>query len=123
MICPSLPQIDYEAFASKMANAIRVDRCESCWTEVINLRGESFDRTVKALKDAGFPREAGELREVSLNKLMWEAYARATFCAHEEVFRGQKSQDGSPKLKHLQYVTKATEAWWKKREFSGAVLL
>jgi DNA repair photolyase len=123
MICPSLPQEDYIQFAKEIYQAIRGERCEGYWTEVINLRGESFDRTVKALKDSGFNHDAGELREVSLNKLAWEAYARATFSAHAEVLRGQKSPDGAPKLKHLQYVTKDTRDWWAARQNEGAILL
>jgi hypothetical protein len=122
MICPSLPQSGaegYENFAADMAAAIRIDRCETCWAEVINLRGESFDRTCKALWDAGFFKEAQALKKVSLGKfatLDWEEYARCTFLAHTHFIPPAK-------LRFLQYVNKDNFAWWKEREPYGAVLL
>ena len=45
MLCPSLPQRDYPQFARDMAAAIRWERCEHIWAEVLNARGESFQRT------------------------------------------------------------------------------
>lgn len=41
MICPSLPQDNYDKFAKEITRAIRVDKCEHVWAEVINLRGKS----------------------------------------------------------------------------------
>ena len=64
MICPSLPQEDYRAFAATMSRAIRADRCEHVWAEGMNLRGRSFKRTINALQSAGYAREAGRLSEV-----------------------------------------------------------
>lgn len=123
MICPSLPQDSYHAFSLEMAAAIRFDRCESVWSEVMNLRGESFTRTVEALASAGFKDEATRLAYVSHNKEAWEAYARATFLAHADIYQGHQSPDGSPKLRHLQYVTSKTKAWWETQKSNGAVLL
>ena len=85
MICPSLPQDNYSSFAADMAAAIRADRCEHVWAEVINVRGESFTRTQAALRVAGFDREAARLELVSTDKSEWEAYARRTFLAHAGV--------------------------------------
>ncbi len=118
MICPSLPQDDYEKFARQMAAAIRVDRCEHVWAEVINLRGRSFKRTVEALERAGFSREAEQLTSVSGSgkKEAWEAYARATFEAHAKVIPAHK-------LRFLQYVTPDTRQWWSERKDQGAVVL
>ena len=125
MICPSLPhwapgmkqQQAYIGWAAEMAAAIRADRCEHVWAEVINLRGESFVRTETALRAAGFGAMADELQWVSYNKEEWEEYARATFLAHA----GIPANRG--KLRFLQYVTKATRAWWEAHREQGAVVL
>ncbi len=119
MICPSLPQSDeigYDQFALDMAVAIRADRCEHVWAEVINLRGESFTRTIRALRDAGFNSAAEWLIKVQ-DKDEWEKYSRATFNAHANI------TSNMGKLRFLQYVNKDNFAWWKERESLGAVLL
>lgn len=116
MICPSLPQRDYHEFSKAMMAAIRAEKCEHVWAEVINVRGESFARTMKCLRDAGFEAEADLLRGVTLFKPNWETYARATFQAHA---------DNCPpgKLRFLQYTTQATDEWWHGQVVWGAVLL
>ena len=116
MICPSLPQRDYRGFAQDMANAIRWDRCEHVWAEVLNARGESFDRTFNALMGAGFEWEAQALKTVSTNKEAWEQYARDTFEAHASIYPPGK-------LRFLQYVVNSTRAWWTDRQDQGAILL
>ena len=60
---------------------------------------------------------------VSTDKAEWEKYARATFLAHATVYHGQTSPDGSPKLRHLQYVTKEVKPWWEAQIANGAILL
>ena len=116
MVCPSLPQADYPKFAREMATAIRADRCEHVWAEVINLRGESFKRTINALCDGGFNEEAEWLAEAGDCKWKWELYAKATFLAHADVLaRG--------KLRFLQYVTPETRPWWTSKAWRGAVVL
>jgi hypothetical protein len=62
MICPSLPQSDYLAFASEAAHKLRVDRCEEVWAEVVNVRGESLHATITALQGAGLLSEAFQPR-------------------------------------------------------------
>lgn len=116
MICPSLPQEDYFAFSRKIADAIRVDRCERVWAECINLRGESFDKTIAALLAGEFSEEAHRLLIVSQDKKDWERYTRSTFEAHANSIPANK-------LRFLQYVTKDTHAWWGARKAQGAVLL
>jgi len=119
MVCPSLPQDHYAKFAADMAAALRYDRMEHVWAEVINARGESFQRTFKALVDAGFHHEADMLRNVSTDqdaKLWWERYARATFEEHRRVCPPDK-------LRFLQYVTNDTRAWWESQRSIGAVIL
>jgi len=123
MICPSLPQEDYGVFARDMATAIRADRCEHVWAEVINARGESFLRTYSALADATYQTEAEAFRTISQDKSEWEKYARDTFLAHASIYAGQLGPDRTPKLRFLQYVTKDTEPWWKERIAQGAILL
>ena len=121
MICPSLPlanPADYAVFAGNCAKALRTDKCEHVWAEVINVRGESMLRTCAALQAAGFTEEAARLKLVSEDKVAWEDYARRTFEAHAEVYRGEPG-----KLRFLQYVNKASRPYWEARVGDGAILL
>jgi DNA repair photolyase len=121
MICPSFPQAkpgDYLTFAKEIADAIRVDRCEHIWAEVINVRGKSFTRTMAALTAAGHTAEAARLATVCgpKSKVPWEEYARLTFQAHTHFIPAEK-------LRFLQYVKEGTQDWWQARQSQGAVLL
>jgi DNA repair photolyase len=118
MICPSLPQRDYLQFAGQMAAAIRADRCEHVWAEVINLRGESFRRTLSALASSQHLDECTALRTVADDRDAWEQYARATFQAHAAVYSRQRG-----KLRFLQYVTAHSRPWWEAQKENGAILL
>ena len=121
MICPSLPlatAADYPAFARNCAEALRAEKCQHVWAEVINVRGESMLRTCAALRKAGFNDEAGRLERVSSDKEAWEDYARQTFEAHAEVYQGEPG-----KLRFLQYVNKASRPYWEARVGDGAILL
>jgi DNA repair photolyase len=118
MICPSLPQDDYDAFARRAAEAVRVDRCEHIWAEILNVRGDSLRRTCAALRQKGFLHEADMLDRVSgpgQNDAR-ESYARATFLAHAAYVPPEK-------LRFLQYVQKGHAEWWSAQEAHGAVLL
>jgi len=118
MICPSLPQAEYESFSSEICEAIRVDRCEHIWAEVINVRGDSFIRTLAALDTAGLSDEAIRLSSVSGpgNRTNWENYARDTFVAHTQNIPPHK-------LRFLQYVTPESRLWWANQQNKGALLL
>lgn len=118
MICPSLPQDDYDKFSREICEAIRADKCEHVWAEVINLRGESFTRTRNALKAADCEKEAQMLSRVCGPGASerWEQYARATFLAHAKNIPPQK-------LRFLQYVKRDTIDWWRQQKTNGAVLL
>ena len=118
MICPSLPQLDYDyaTFSKGICDAIRVDKCEHVWAEVINVRGQSLTRTVGALKDAGLDIEALLLNEVQSDGDNWEMYARGTFLAHAENVPAEK-------LRFLQYIDKQSAPWWAEHRESGAVLI
>jgi DNA repair photolyase len=116
MVCPSLPHRGYRKFAEDMLTALRADRCEHVWGEVINVRGESMVRTVKALSDAGFKDSADLLTQVSTDKAKWESYARKTFEAFSDLIP-------LGKYRFLQYTVKATEDWWRSNIDRGAVLL
>jgi len=118
MICPSLPQDDYDSFSGEICTAIRVDRCEHVWAEVLNVRGDSLAKTLQALRDAGLDAEAKRLEAVFGPKAKgaWEEYARSTFMAHT-------SNVPAAKLRFLQYITPKTAGWWKDQIPSGAVLL
>jgi DNA repair photolyase len=116
MICPSLPQTDYRGFARAMHEAIRADRCEHVWAEVMNVRGESLTRTVAALREGGYADDADRLHHVSTDPKAWEHYAQATFEAHAPLYRpGQ--------LRFLQYITKQSRDWWTARTAQGAIPL
>ncbi len=118
MICPSLPPYGrgHLQFSEEMAKALRPDKMEHVWAEVINVRGESFTRTIKALQDGGHWSQA-EALEWMRNKDQWEGWARLTFLAHADVF----TRPGQ--LRFLQYVTKDTREWWEARQNLGAVIL
>jgi DNA repair photolyase len=116
MLCPSIPQKDYNGFAQEMAEAIRADRCEHVWAEPINVRGASMQRTVSVLQASGFQEEARMLQAVSANRESWEEYSRATFLGHLPHYPPGK-------LRFLQYVTAANRPWWSQYQTRGAVLL
>jgi len=116
MICPSLPQTNYQKFAEEMRDTIRYELCEHVWAEVLNARGESFTRTFEALKSGGFDDIAEQFEAVSSDNAAWETYARNTFLAHTNCCEPEK-------LRFLQYVTKKTRQWWEERKILGAVVL
>ena len=121
MICPSLPydtQEEYDEFSRKMCEALRIDRCEHVWAEVINVRGDSLTATVDALSGAGYEAEAERLNAVSGagSKDEWEKYALMTFEAH-------KKHVPATKLRFLQYLKKDTLGCWSCLRKQGAVLL
>lgn len=118
MICPSLPQEDYDKFSREICAAIRVEKCEHVWAEPINVRGESLSKTLAALLDAGLETEAVRLAEVSgpQTAKAWEDYSRETFLAHTRNIP-------SGKLRFLQYIKLTTADWWAAQIKDGAVLL
>lgn len=121
MICPSLPQPDsiaYARFGMDAAAAIRADRVEHVWAEVINVRGESMRRTCDALTRSGHFQLSKLLEAVSTDPVKWEAYNRATFLAHTKALSPWPG-----KLRYLTYTTKESHDWWSERVGLGAVLL
>jgi DNA repair photolyase len=118
MICPSLPEDDYDQFARDMAAAIRVDRCEHVWAEVLNGRGTAIKRTCDALDKGGYAKEAESVRSLfgKRKRPVWERYSRDTFLAHTRYIPPEK-------LRFLQYVKPNTVDWWEQRRSQGAVLL
>lgn len=116
MVCPSLPQEDYLAFSRDIVSALRPEKCEHIWAEVINVRGESMTRTCNALREAGYPSIATRLQEVSESPEAWEQYSRDTFLAHTQTVPAGK-------LRFLQYLTPTNKDWWTAQVPHGAVLL
>jgi len=98
MICPFLPQDDYDKFAKEMAEAIRVEKCEHVWAEVFNGRGNNLVETVEVLRQSGFGREADLLSNVigADNVENWEDYWRSGYYALLKVIPAEK-------LRFLQY--------------------
>lgn len=121
MVCPSLPltsRADYYAFAAEAWAALRAWKCENVWAEVINVRGESMERTGTALERHGYQAEAALLRHVSTDRLAWEEYNRETFLAHRAALK-----DYPGKLRYLTYVSESTRSWWEGQKAKGAVIL
>jgi len=121
MICPSLPlsaRDEYRSFAARFATALRADRCEHVFAEVMNVRGESMLNTVLALRNGGFPVEAALVEAVSTDSDKWDAYNQETFEAHADVYAQSPG-----KLRYLVYTTKRTEAYWQRNVTRGAILL
>jgi DNA repair photolyase len=116
MICPILPQKEPEAYAARLAKAVRVDQCEHVWAEVLNVRGASMLNTIAALRAGGHTAEAQLLQEVSENREAWEIYAREMFLALANLIPARK-------LRFLQYVKKSTLDWWTAQAPRGAVVL
>ncbi len=116
MVCPSLPQTDYDGFSREMLAALRPEKLEHVWAEVINVRGDSMTNTCAALRAANYSREADALQEVSENREKWELYSRATFEAHAR-------HTPAGKLRFLQYATPSNRDWWLARAQQGAVVL
>ena len=116
MLCPSLPQKDYDEFSRELLAAVRAERVETVWAEVLNVRGDSITQTVGSLRAANFIAEADALKEVCSDREKWEAYSRATFEAHVR-------HAPAGKLRFLQYATKSNRDWWRARVPQGAVLL
>lgn len=118
MICPSLPQQDYQIFSEEACEAIRVDQCEHVWAEPINVRGRSLVKTLAALRSAGLEDEARRLAAVCGpgRGKAWEEYARQTFLAHSRNIPAEK-------LRFLQYIDSETAEWWSRQRSRGAVLL
>jgi DNA repair photolyase len=110
MICPSLPQEDYEAFAERASQAIRADRCEQAWAEVLNVRGKSL-KTCASLREGGFEKEAA-LERVREDRIFGEHYARERFLAHAKTLPPGK-------LRFLQYVEQGQNYWWITHEAKG----
>jgi DNA repair photolyase len=121
MLCPILPQ-PLEAFIEKATEAIRPEKCEHVWAEVLNVRGESMSRTLTALQRNSLHKAADDLRAISGEgkKAAWEQYARKTFLALAQAI---PKQNAGPRLRFLQYVTRQTEGWWRERVNEGAVPL
>lgn len=141
MLCPTLPQRNYTQFAQDLLHAIRPEKCEHIWAEVMNVRGDSLRNTISALHHAGYEWQASALQRVSQDTAAWEDYARRTFLALVSnleyrqppcKFSTPRYQDGhsidpagtiETRLRFLQYVTPKTRDWWRSREIHGAILL
>jgi len=117
MICPSLPQVNFQKFSDDICAAIRVDKCEHVWAEPMNCRGANFAKTHAALTAAGFTKEATMLAAVSGKGKgkAWDDYAWATFQAHTKNVPAAK-------LRFLHYP-KGQRKKWLPEVPKGAVLL
>jgi DNA repair photolyase len=116
MVCPVLPQKDYDQFAVEVAAKIRVGQCEHVWAEALNQRCDSLRATSLALRKAGRVDEADRVDAVAADRSAWEDYARKAFLALGKMVPPEK-------FRFLQYVTKDTRSWWEQQAAQGAVLL
>lgn len=121
MVCPSLPQAGlsgYVNFAAQARDTLRYDKLEHVYAEVINLRGESFTRTIAALHAAGLDEQAAALCRVAEDSSAWDDYNRTTFHAHAAA-----CEPWAGKLRYLTYTTPKDVEFWKSQVKEGAVLL
>lgn len=118
MLCPLLPQVDYEQYVAYALEQVRIDQCEHVWAEVINLRCDSLSATCEALEEGDFHVEAERLRGVCGpdSGPAWESYARSAFDALARRVPPEK-------LRFLQYAKPKDAAWWIGQEAGGAILL
>jgi hypothetical protein len=105
-------------FAADARRALRYEKCEHVWAEVINLRGDSFTRTIARLREGGFEPLARRIEDVSKDPEAWENYNRETFLAHAKV-----CEEFVGKLRFLTYVKPTNLGWWHKQIARGAVIL
>jgi DNA repair photolyase len=120
MLCPTLPQRNYTQSAQDLLHAIRPEKCEHIWAEVMNVRGDSLRNTIAALHHAGYEWQSNELQRVSQDTAAWEHYAHNTFLA---LVNTLPFSNIGKKLRFLQYVTPKTRDWWLSHEPDGAILL
>ncbi len=116
MVCPILPQENYDQFAQEVAKELRVGNCEHVWAEVINQRGNSLRATSQALREANRTKEADLVDKVVEDATAWEEYAQNTFLALQKVIPPEK-------FRFLQYVSKDALSWWQSKTKEGAILL
>ena len=121
MLCPILPQ-PMDQFVAQVEQLIRPEKCEHVWAEVINVRGQSMQKTLAGLQGAGLHHAAAELSAVcgEGSKPAWEAYARKSFLHLVAVIPRNATE---PKLRFLQYVTNSSADWWDQQVANGAVVL
>jgi DNA repair photolyase len=117
MLCPILPQ-DPVAYVEQVAALINLEACEHVWSEVLNRRGKSMQRTQEALRGAGLIDCAERLERIfgGGSTPLWEAYARSMFAALTAVLPANK-------LRFLQYVTDDSLGYWLAQQNFGAILL
>ena len=155
MLCPVLPQPNpaaYKAYAQAAMKAIRAERCEEIWSEVVNLRvgskapaqdsdeqrrRDSFKATLQALQDGGFDEQADLFKRVTgaEDPAAWEEYSRTMFealleAAPEQKDRrlvvGEKVKATQPKkLWWLHYPPGHTsiDEYWERQQVNGVLLL
>jgi hypothetical protein len=95
-----------------------MENCEHVWAEVLNRRGNSMERTARALEQAGLESWAERLHRVygKRSTPRWEAYARSTYAALSAVVPPEK-------LMYMQYVTPRSHEWWRGHVNLGALVL
>ena len=116
MLCPILPQADYDRFAHEVTTHIEIQQFEHVWAEVLNSRGESMNATIAALHRGGCKAEAALLEKAVRTRSAWDEYAQKTFLALTKIIPPEK-------LRFLQYVKVADYPFWEKHRHNGAVLL
>lgn len=128
MLCPVLPQGNYDDFAQAVVQQIDVNRCEHVWAEALNERMGALPSTAAALRRSAAKtsvteavrrrmlNQAERIDDVTASKEAWRNYAKNLFDSLATVVPKEK-------LKFLQYVTHDDVAEWRTRIPSGAILL
>ena len=118
MIGPSLPLDNYNAFAARTCEDIRVKKCEHVWVEVINRRGNSLTNTVRALHSRMWMSHA-EPRQMIAGPMSPDAWEKYSISFFEDLTHTVPRN----KLRYLQVVNKSSVDWWANKRKDGAVLL
>lgn len=117
MHCPILPQASYTGYAGRLAETMNWHADEHVWAEPLNRRGDSNERTITALREAGFNIQAGLLAEATGSHTAWE------FGYNRPLFEALAAVCPPGKLRYLVYAGDDDRDYWLSRRCSGAVVL
>jgi DNA repair photolyase len=117
MHCPILPQVDYKAYAERLAASVNWEADEHIWAEALNSRGDSNEKTITALRSAGFQDQANLLAEATSSRTAWE------FSYNRPLFEALAAVCPPGKLRFLVYAGDQDRDHWLGCRDRGAVVL
>ena len=122
MLCPLLPGVadDLESIEELVQIGVNIG-AEEFFVENVNPRGKNLKHTVRALREAGYNREAAAVDQVR-HKIEWSGYVVRLVGNVQEALRRHGALG---KLRFLLYSASLTETdvAWIRRHGDGVVLL